>query len=333
VRGAYRAKPGFAAVLGWLWFALPATAHVISMSSGYVTVNGNRVEYILRMPSYEMQHVTDPAHSLLDHIRFSNGFETGRRQNQECHDDPASSSYICAANYEFSGPVDRLGVDCTFYEVTVPNHIHMLHAERNGKQDQAILDSSFSSATLAFRPPTAFEVAAGQSGAGAVRVWTNAVQLLLLIALAIASRSFTELAAVGAAFLAGECVGTLVILHSAWQPSTRFAEAAAALALAYLALEIIAFPKSAGRWILALVFGAFEGMYFATFIGESGYRTPYVLSGAAFGAILILLLSAFVEYLLTRARLRAPYRLILSRIAASALLVTGSTWFFIRLRG
>ena len=41
-----------------------------------------------------------------------------------------------------------------------------------------------------------------------------------------------------------------MILRADWQPSPRFAEAAAALALAYLALEILAFPQSRGRWLL-----------------------------------------------------------------------------------
>ena len=297
------------------------------MSTGYATVTGNHVEYILRMPQYEMAHVKDPA-SLFDHIRFSSGFETGRRTGQECHDDPATSTYLCAANYEFSSPIDRLGVECTFYEVTVPNHIHMLHAERNGKSDQAILDSSFPSATLAFRPPTTFEIALEQSGAGAERVVTNAVQLLLLIALAIASRSRRELAIMAAAFLAGECLSTVAILHSSWQPSPRFAEAAAALALAYLALEIVAFPKSSGRWLLALIFGAFEGMYFSIFLGESGYRAGYVLPGAALAGAVVLLIAVLALYLIP-IRYRPP----LSRITASLLLVTGAIWFYLRLRG
>ena len=83
-------------------FVSSAAAHVISMSTGYATVAGNRVEYILRMPQYEMTHVKNPA-GLFDHIRFTSGFETGRRIDGECHDDPATSTYICAANYEFSG--------------------------------------------------------------------------------------------------------------------------------------------------------------------------------------------------------------------------------------
>jgi hypothetical protein len=228
--------------------------------------------------------------------------------------------------------VERLGVECSFYEVTVPNHIHMLHAERGGKSDQAILDSSFPSATLGFRPPTAAELAVEQSVAGAFRVWSNWAQLLLLIALGIASRSRSELAWTGAAFLLGEIVGTAAILRSAWQPSPRFAEAAVALALTYLALEIIAFPKSQGRWILALIFGAFSGMYFSVFVNESGYRAAWVLGGSGFAVATVLAVLALAGYAVSRLPLRLYARTILTKAAAAALFITGSVWFYLRLR-
>jgi hypothetical protein len=322
-------KAGFLFLLA----AATAWAHAISMSSGFVTVTGKHVEYLLRMPGYEITKVKDPAHTLFSHIRFTNGFEQGRISAQECHEDRASGNLICAANYEFSEPVERLGVQCTYYEVTVGNHIHMLHAEREGKSDQAILDAAFSSATLAFRPPTAAELAVEQSGAGVIRVWTNSVQMLLLIALAIAARNRLELLFTGAAFVAGECGGAMAILRSGWQPSSRFAEAAVALALAYLAFEIIAFPQSRGRWILALFFGGFTGMYFSVFLAESGYRAVWVLSGAAFAEITVLMGAVLAGYALSRLRLSPSWYSLATKAAASVLLATGAIWFVVRLRG
>jgi hypothetical protein len=316
----------------FLWSA-SASAHAISMSTGFATVTGNRVEYLVRMPEYEMTHVRDPEHALFRHLKFTSGFESGRITGQECHHDPATSNFICAANYEFTQPVDRLGVECSFYEITVPNHIHMLHAERDGKSDQAILDSSFPSATLGFRPPTAAELAAAQSGAGAMRVWTNPVQLLLLIALALAARTRPELLRIGLAFATGECVGTIAILRSGWQPSPRFAEAAAALALAYLALEIIAFPKSTGRWLLALVFGGFSAMYFAVFIADSGYRAPWVLAGAAFAGLSVLTAAALIGFGCSKLPWPVSLRPALAKIPAAGLFLTGAVWFALRLRG
>jgi hypothetical protein len=303
------------------------------MSTGYATVSGNHVDYLLRMPDYEIGQQKDPAHVLFGHIRFTNGFEAGRATAQECHHDPGSGNYLCAATYEFSQPVEQLGVECRFYEVTVGNHIHMLHAERAGKSDQAILDSAFSSATLAFRPPTAAELAIEQSGAGAIRVWTNSVQLLLLLALAVAARSHLELLFTGSAFLLGECAAAIAIGRSGWQASPRFAEAAAALALAYLAFEIIAFPNSRGRWVLALLFGGFSGMYFSVFLAQSGYQAAWVLTGAAVAAVVVLAASMLAGYAIGRLRLSNLQYMIATRIAASVLLVTGAFWFFVRLRG
>jgi len=312
--------------------ASSASAHVISMSSGFATVNGNRVEYVLRMPAYEVPAGTDPARALLDHIEFSSGFETARRLDGECHLDASAATWICAANYEFSSPVQKLGVDCRFYEITVPNHIHMLHAERAGKSDQAILDSTFPSASLAFRPPTAVELAIDQAVSGVRRVWTNLAQVLLLIALALAARSYGEFALFVAVFLAGECGGTFALLRTAWQPSLRFAEAAAALALAYLALEVVAFPKSSGRWLLALVFGAFQGMFFSLFVAQSGFEMAWVLAGAALGALTIAGVCALTGLAAVRVMTRESIRKILRTLASYALLLTGLVWFTLRLR-
>jgi hypothetical protein len=177
------------------------------------------------------------------------------------HDDlrQSAANYLCAANYQFSAPVERLRVDCTFYEVTVPNHIHMLHAERAGKSDQAILDSAFSTATLAFRPPTA-----GRTCCRAGRR-RRLPCLDQLGAGPAPARHRARLAHAPRAHRLRLCVSLRPnrrngpgILRTAWQPSPRFAEAAAALALAYLALEIIAFPQSRGRWLLALTLRLFR---------------------------------------------------------------------------
>ena len=311
----------------------PASAHAISMSSGYATVIGNHVEYLLRMPVYEMAQGKDPARALFSHIRFTSGFETGRVTGQECHADPAGGNYICAANYQFGQAIERLGVECSFYEVTVGNHIHMLHAERDGKSDQAILDAAFPSSTLAFRPPTAVEVAVTQAGAGAVRVFANYFQLLLLAALALAARGRRELLLNGAAFLLGECAGTVAILRSGWQPSPRFAEAAAALALAYLAFEIMAFPKSRGRWILALLFGGFAGMFFAAFVGQSGYLAGWVLTGAGLAGAVVLGVALLAGFGLGKLRLSERVKAMAIRVASAGLFAAGAIWFFVRLRG
>ncbi len=45
--------------------AVPACAHVVSMSSGDLTIDGSRAHYELRMPLYEIPHVSAPETALL----------------------------------------------------------------------------------------------------------------------------------------------------------------------------------------------------------------------------------------------------------------------------
>lgn len=306
-------------------------AHAISMSTGYATVHGRELEYTFRIPDYEMAHVREPL-SLFDHIRFSSDGEEGARTGQECHPDPANGSYLCAADYRFSRPIERLAVECSFYQATVPNHVHMLHAERAGKYDQAILDSSFPSATLAFRPPTAAEVALTQSGAGFTQVFAGWAQLLLLFAAAFAARNRAELVRMILAFVAGQCVSGVALHYSSWQPQPRFAESAAALALAYLSLEMLLFPASRGRWVMAGALGIFSGMYFTLFINESGYSMAWVLAGAAAASALTIAACRATLSGLKKIPLDGPLRNRVTRAAASVLLCTGAIWFVLRLR-
>ena len=301
------------------------------MSTGYAAIHGRELEYTFRIPDYEMAHVHDPL-SLFDHIRFSSDGEDGVRMGQECHPDPANGAYLCAADYRFSRAIEQLAVECTFYQLTVPNHVHMLHAERSGKYDQAILDSSFPSATLAFRPPTAAEVALTQSGAGFAQVLASAAQLVLLFATAFAARNRDEFVRIIIAFLVGQCASGIALHYANWQPQPRFAESAAALALAYLSLEMLLFPTSRGRWVMAAVLGVFSGMYFTFFINESGYSMVWVLIGAAVASALVMSIVRVTLFGLNKIPLDASLRSWVPRAAASVLLCTGAIWFVLRLR-
>jgi hypothetical protein len=321
---------GFAAlILPGMCGAL--SAHVISMSTGYAAIHGRELEYTFRIPDYEMAHVRDPL-SLFEHVHFASDGEEGVRTGQECHPDPASGSYLCAADYRFSRPIERLDVECTFYQVTVPNHVHLLHAERAGKYDQAILDSSFPSAVLTFRPPTAGEVAITQSAAGFAQVLVSGAQLLLLFATAFAARNRPELIRIMTGFVAGQCASGVALHYANWQPQPRFAESAAALALAYLSLEMLMFPRSHGRWVMAGMLGIFSGMYFTFFINESGYSTGWVLAGAAAASVLALAIFRVTLFGLARIPFNASLRGWIPRATASALLCTGAIWFVLRLR-
>ena len=318
-----------------LWLTLlawPLGAHVMSMSSGDLAIDGARAHYELRMPLYEVAHVSNPERTLLEHIRFAGA----RLMRSQCGADPARDTYICDADYEFAAPVDRLDVECTLAAVTVPNHVHLLRAalgekpgEKPGaKRDEAIFDLGFTRATLRFRPLTAAEIAITQSGSGFVRALGGIVQVLFLAALVLAARSRRELLAIAAMFLVGQAASVLTMAHVLWQPAPRFVEAATALAVAYLAVEILLLPQAGARWLVAGVLGALHGLYFHLFVQTTGYSPALVLAGAALAEAAAIGVLALV---LSRVgRIAKAFRPV--QVAASALLVFGMVWFLLRLR-
>jgi hypothetical protein len=269
-------------------------------------------------------HVPNPERTLLQHIRFAGA----RMVRSECRADAVRDTYNCAADYEFAAPVDRLDVECTFTSVTVPNHVHLLRASLGEKRDQAIFDLGFTSTTLRFRPPTATEIAVTQAGAGFVRALGGTVQVLFLAALVLAARSRRELLAIASAFLLGQAISVLAMAHVAWQPAPRFVEAATALAVAYLAVEILLLPQAGSRWLVAGVLGALNGLYFHLFVQTTRYSPALVLVGGALAEASAVALLAFLMSRVGRvAKSLRPVQ-----VAASALLVFGMAWFLLRLR-
>jgi hypothetical protein len=301
-----------------LWLALlaaPAAAHVMSMSTGDLTIEGARAHYQLRMPLYEIRHVNRPEQTLLEHIRFGGA----RLADHQCRSDPARDLYLCTAAYEWPAPVARIDVECTLAAITVPNHVHLLRAQLGGNHDQAVFDIGFTRATLRFRPPARSEILMTQSGAGFVRALSGVVQLVFLAALALAARSRRELLALAGMFIAGEIASVAMVPRMAWYPAPRFVEAAGALTIAYLAVEILLLPKSGSRWLVAGLLGAVHGLYFSVFVAATQYSPALVLTGAAIAEIVAIAFCALVFWQLRR----------WERILAGVLGAFGLVWFVV----
>jgi hypothetical protein len=305
--------------------AAPAFAHMVSMSTGELRIQGREAEYELRMPLYEVAHIQDPERALFENIKFAGA----RMTKKSCHDEPAANAYVCIASYEFAHPPDPLEVECTFHAITVPNHVHLLRASQDGKTDQAVFDFSFQKATLRFKPPTTMEKAFSELVAGVFRAFSGAAQILFLASLVLAARNRRELVALAGMFIAGEIATCLVAPHVAWQPAPRFVEAAAALTVAYLAVEILLLPAAGKRWLIVGVLGIFHGLYFHIFLQTSGFAPFYVMSGVVLAELAIIALFALAFSKVTK--LMASLRPV--QVCASLLLAVGMVWFLLRLKG
>jgi HupE / UreJ protein len=309
-----------------LAMAMPLGAHMVSMSTGELKVDGNRAHYELRIPSYEVAHVTRPERTLLENIRFKSAGSWGKISGQSCADQ--QGTYVCNADYEFSAPVEELLVECTFPSVTVPNHVHVLRAYRGDKTDQAVFDLSFTSAEIRFRPPTAVETALKEITAGFMRAAGGLAPLLFLASLVLAARSRRELIVLTVAFLVAESLACMIAPHISFPLSPRFIEAAAALTIAYLAFEIILLPHSGMRWLVVGVLGLFHGAYFSIFLAESGFHASTFLFGVAAAELLLIVVFAFA---LSRMIRFVKFNRAVPA-AAGLLLAVGVVWFFWRLK-
>jgi len=309
-----------------LFFVAPLSAHMVSMSTGDLKVDGAHATYELRMPMYEVAHVREPEHTLLDRVRFQSGGVWAKVSGQACRQE--QDTYVCTAEYRFPAPIETLLAECTLASVTVPNHVHLLRAYRGDKSDQAVFDLSYTQAEIRFRPPTAFETATREISGGFMRAAGGLAPLLFLVSLVLAARSRRELVALTASFLAAEALACVIAPRLALTWSPRFIEAAAALTIAYLAFEIILLSQSGMRWLVVAVLGLFHGTYFAAFLTESGYRVATFLTGVVWCELLLIALFAFLlERLVRLSFLRRAVP-----VAASLLLAVGVAWFFLRLR-
>jgi len=285
---------------------LSAYAHVVSISSGELHVNGLTATYELRIPVYELGHVTHPETTLLDQVKF----EGARRTSSKCHEQ--DGTYICRADYEFERPVpDKIEVECTLFQVTVPNHVHLLYAVQGPNSDQEVFDQNVRQAEVRFHPPSQMEVIAKAAAAGIARLFQSVSGLLFLVVMVLAARSTREMAILTIAFLAAEWLALPISPRIPMSFSPEFLEAVLALTVAYLAAEIVFLPDSQARWAVVPVLGVVHGLPFSAF--PSSYLTAASITQAILLAILWI-----------AARKMPPaWR----RPAAGVLLVAGIGWF------
>jgi HupE/UreJ protein len=305
--------------------AYPAAAHVVSMSTGDATLKGSRLDYELRMPVYEIAQTPNPEHALFANIHFYGGGQEAQLLKHECREEAAN--LVCSAVYLFAHDVQEFRVRCTFPSITVPNHVHLLRAVRGDRNDSEAFDASFTEADIRFRPATPLEKFMHDAGAGFWRAASALAQILFLIALLLAARSWRDLAMLFGMFAVGQIAAALFGRTITLSLSPRFIEAAAALTIAYFAVEVLLLPNAGGRWIVAGVLGLFHGVYFSMLLTGGEYRPVPYLAGAILAELAILATLWMLAWFV-RPRFQIPFQ----RLSASLLLVIGIGWFLIRLK-
>jgi hypothetical protein len=273
-------------------------------------MDGPTAVFDLRIPMYEVPKVADPAKSLLDRIQFGDGHRT----RATCEDE--DGTYVCHAEYEFPGlHPNALEVQCSLFDVTVPNHVHLLTATQGPNADQLVFDRNFTEGEIRFHPPSRAETIARNTSKGAARTLQNTAGLLFLVALALAARSKREALTLAGVFLASEWLARPIGPRIPLAFTARFFEAALALTVAYLAVEILVLPEGKNRWLIVAVLGLFHGLSLAAF------PALYQTGATAAQAVMIFPLAAGAQWM------PKPW----TRPAAAALLIGAVGWFGFRL--
>jgi len=299
------------------------------MSSGEFKIDGAKATYELQIPVYETQQIRDPEHALLDNIHFSSAGTEAHILTRSCTVD--SATLTCKAMYLFNADVDRLNVVCKFHTVLAANHVHMLHATKisgvdAGRSDQAFFDISFQTAELRFHPPSLGELLTRDAISGFWRALSALASILFLSSVLIAAKGRRNLMLLLAMFLAGEIVASL---YGPRQLSPRFLEAAAALTVAYLAIEVLLLPNAGQRWLVVGLLGAFHGFYFGLFIDAGVSSKTGFLAGVVLGELFAVAVLLGVRWATAKGFPGVPWEW--SRVAATLLFLTGTSWFIIRM--
>lgn len=277
------------------FLTVPLIAHTVSLSTGELTVAGRTATYRLRMPLWEVQHVHTPEQTLPAAITIEGADQTGRRCAAE------DDSYACVAEWLFPHPPEQVSVRVRLHDVTVPNHVHMLHAVRGELIDQAVFDARQTEAILRFRASGPLESALRRRPASALAF------LLSIAAIAMLGSGWRRFAGVAAGFVAGIAAGAML----PWTLTPLFLEAVIAVLAAYAAFETAFLPQSGQKWITATVLGAACGLYGTLLVPPALTRIGITSAGLAVALLMSIIL------------LRIPPIQRFARIAAAA---TACVW-------
>ncbi len=311
-----------AVVLG---YSAPMTAHVVSVSQGDLVLDGTTAQFELRMPLSEAPEGPRRDQLLLEAFDVRVDGRSVERGTGSCREASSGADLICRTELRFDTEPTTVSVRSDLPSVTVPQHVHVLRSGEGDMARQTVLDITVREASVRFAPPTTLEIVQTASGAGMRRVLTNPELLLFLIALALAGRTLRELSACMGGFL---CVQALVVatagIHG-WLPPLGFLESAAALAVAYLAAEVLALPEGTHRWVVCALIGCFHGLFLASFVASAELPVQYFLPAAlgAEGALAAVAGTIRLRFANQRSE----------QIVAILLLVIGLGWFGLRLIG
>jgi hypothetical protein len=230
-----------------LLFAIPLSAHLVSFSESELSLEGNRAEFRLSIPLYELEHLRQARETLLDRFQFPGATLTASGCRAE------GDQWECRATIDFPTEPESVKVQCDLASVLVAGHVHVMRLRRAGVERSAVFDATYRDAVISLFAPAPVDRWTRDAAAGAGRAVAGWSRWLWLAVLAFAIRRDWRL--IGAA-AAGAALG----LFAGRPVLPGLLEAGAAAVAAYVAFEAGFFAEGAWRWVGIAALGVASGL-------------------------------------------------------------------------
>jgi hypothetical protein len=230
-----------------LLFAIPLSAHLVSFSESELSLEGNRAEFRLSIPLYELEHLRQARETLLERFQFPGATLTASGCRAE------GDQWQCRAAIVFPADPSSVKVKCDLAAVLVAGHVHVMRLRRAGYERSAVFDLTFREAVISVLAPAPAERWARNAAAGAARAVAGWSRWLWIAVLAFAMRRDWRMVA---AAVAGAALG----LFAGRPVLPGLLEAGAAAVAAYVSFEAGFFADGAWRWVGIAALGVASGL-------------------------------------------------------------------------
>jgi hydrogenase/urease accessory protein HupE len=271
----------------WLGIVSSAPAHVTSLSSGRVSVEGRAVSGEIRVNRHDLDMALGGAASgeaaagyILAHIRVSAG---GEPCAAEPHDTVEDQDVLTLrVTWRCPTALSRAYRATLFHELD-PASRHILVLAGPAGERQALLDADTPESVLEAGASDASGVAWRYLVAGIEHIFLGYDHIAFLLAVVLWGRRFMPLLKVVTAFTAAHSVTLSLAALNLVQLPAAIVEPAIAASIVVVAVENFFVHDIRHRWKLTFLLGLVHGFGFAGALGELGLpRDARLVSLASF---------------------------------------------------
>lgn len=338
-----------------LWNAA-ADAHPLSVSYSRVTIEGNAMAAVVRLPLDDADLLLrldrgldgtvtnaeiERAHPaiqryLAEHVRVSaaGALLSPSLEGTSIWKDQDGFPFMEARlSYRVAREIGDITIQVSALTDLYADHRHLSEIAFGGRKDQFVFQHR-NTYTARLERIQSWQTARSFLLLGIEHIFTGYDHILFLFGLLLVGKGLRNLIAIVTSFTVAHSLTLSLATLGVVQPASWTVEAAIALSIAYIGLENLFVKNVRHRWRMAFVFGLIHGLGFANVLRHMDLaRGALALSlftfnvGVEIGQIAIVAMMwpvlRYVE--------RTPYRVPVVRVASAVIVACGLFWFWQRI--